>query len=112
MPFVPYVAPAPPSPRAQELGRQLSETIEKYCQENPNMSWSAIRQEMALAQRGAGAGKQLVAIALVIGLLILGVIGFYIVNRQPDMTNPPMLLMIVVVAAVIAVGIGFFLKNR
>ena len=113
MAFVPYVAPSsPPSPRAQELGRQLSEAIEKYCQENPDISGTEIRQAMALAQRGVGAGKQSVAIALVVGFLTLGVAGFYIINRQPDMADPPMLLMIVVIVAVIAVGIGFFLKNR
>jgi hypothetical protein len=111
MPFVPFVAPAPPSPRANELGRQLSEIIKKYCHENPDMTVTEIRQAMILAQRELGSGSQPVVIALVIALLLLGVIGFFFVNRQPDVMNQPILVMIVV-AAVITIGIGFFLKNR
>ncbi len=70
IPVTPYVAP-PPSPRARELSRRISELIERYERENPGVSETDIRQALSLAARRSGSSAALlwIAVGLVLALL-------------------------------------------
>ena len=81
VPVTPYIPP-PPSPLAQELGRRITELIDQFSRENPGLSAVEIRQGLQLAakQRCTGRAMALV-LALLIGLLLFGVLGFYFYAR-------------------------------
>lgn len=70
IPVTPYVAP-PPSPRARELSRRISELIERYEQENPGVSATEIRQALTLATSRSGSSSAVlwVVVGLVLALL-------------------------------------------
>jgi hypothetical protein len=72
MPFVPVVPASPPSPRAQELGRRLSEVVENFRREHSDMSGTEIRQAMRLAMGGVGVRPRALILGVVLGLLAFG----------------------------------------
>ena len=76
---VPIVIPPPtPSANAIELGNELTETIDRFRQENPNLSATEIHQALSLAIRDSGAdsSKAALIVALAICLLIFGLAAF------------------------------------
>ncbi len=84
MSFVPVVVTSPPpSPQARELGRRLTDTIDRFSEENPSVSPAEIQQALSLAtpssSRGAGRSGALVG-ALLVGLLIFGLLAYFYVS--------------------------------
>ncbi len=80
MSFVPVVVtPPPPSPQARELGKRLTDTIDRFSEENPSVSPAEIQQALSLATPSSGRSGAL-AIALLVGLLIFGLLAFFYVS--------------------------------
>lgn len=78
MTYVPGAVPPAPSPRARELGRRLTETIDDFRREHPGTSKADIGQAVSLATRAGTRGRATV-FALVLGLAILGaLVAFYL----------------------------------
>ena len=77
VPVTTYVPP-PPSPLAQELGRRISELIDQFQRENPGLSAVDIRRALQLAATQRGSNRAMaVGLALLVGLLLLGVLLFF-----------------------------------
>ncbi len=114
MTFVPAVPPPAPSPRANELGSRLTETIDRFREDNPSLSPTEIRQAMRLALKGAGTGGAGLAGALLTGCLIFGVLAFLYVSRSGlDLGEQPLILMTVIGSGIIALAVlAVTLKNR
>ena len=110
MSFVPFVPPSPPSPRAYELGRRLKETIDGFRQENPSVSKTEIRQAMGLATQRSG--SQPVLIALALGLMLLGALGFFYYSRQSGDVDRNVMMMVIIGAGIALVALKAFLKSR
>lgn len=71
MTFVPIIVPPPqPSPRAQELSRRVSEVVERFRREHPDMSASEIRQALSMASMRNGSSRA-VLIAVLLGTIAL-----------------------------------------
>jgi hypothetical protein len=68
--FVPVV-PQTPSPRAEQLGQRLAETIEQFRQQNPDLSGLEVRQaaQLAASRAGGTCGPPRAILALVAGLV-------------------------------------------
>jgi hypothetical protein len=81
MPFVPVTPPAPPSPRAQELGRRLKEAIDNFRREHPDITGAEIRQAMGLATSGVAGGRQAVLVGVLLGFLALAFLAFFLFRR-------------------------------
>jgi hypothetical protein len=112
MAFVPFVQPPPPSPRAYELGGRLKETIDGFRQENPSITGTEIKQAMDLARRGTGAGSQMIAIAIGVALLLLGLLAFLYFERQSGEANSIPMTAVVMGAMVVILVLKVFLRNR
>ena len=71
MSFVPVITPppAPPSPRAQELGYRLSALIEQFQREHPEMSAIEVRQALQLASTRQGVSSAAMIAAVLLGLV-------------------------------------------
>lgn len=65
-----YVPP-PLSPRARELGERITETIEAYRKDHPDLSWMDIVGALRVASRRSGANRPRMILALAIGALML-----------------------------------------
>jgi len=79
MSFVPVTVyvPPPPSPLAQELGRQIAVLIDQYSRENPGLTTAEINQALQLAARRSGTSKATtVILAVLVGLTVLGLLFF------------------------------------
>lgn len=81
MTFVPFVPPPAPSTRAYELGKRLKELIESFRRENPDTTTTDIWQAVDLAKSGFDGTSRNLVIALVAGLVILGLLAFYFFVR-------------------------------
>ena len=81
MTYVPFVPAPPPSAKAYELSRRLSDTIATYRSERPDASDLDIRQAIHLTSKQAGAGNQPALIAILIALLGLGLLGYFMFAR-------------------------------
>jgi hypothetical protein len=111
--FVPYVpAPPPPSPRAQELGRRLRETIEGFLQEHPGTTGSEIRQALQLAAREICGKGATAAVAVGAGLAILGALALVFMGRQVPGEPRVWILGTAVGLGVIAIAAAIALKRR
>ncbi len=108
MTFVPVVPnPPPPSPRADELGRRLTETIAGFRQEEPALSSVEIRQAVSLALRRAGVGGSGIAVVVAVLFLTLGLgVFFYFTQSGLDFADQPLILMLVVGTAIAGIGIA------
>jgi hypothetical protein len=83
MSFVPVVTPPPPpSPRARELARRISEAIEQFQREQPGTSSTDVRQALHLASASSGNGQKLALIAILIGLVLLGILAFIFLKQS------------------------------
>ncbi len=63
--------PPPPSPEARELGGHLTDIINAYQADHPNMSPMEVRQAVKLAQHAAPGGHKLAIRTVVIGLFVM-----------------------------------------
>ena len=69
MSFVPFIPPPEQaSPRAHELSRRITEAIESFRREQPDLKAEEIRQAARLALRGAGTGKE--QLVVILGVLV------------------------------------------
>jgi hypothetical protein len=88
-----FVPPPTPSPRAQELARRLSETIDGFA-----------REALRLAARGRGREATAVVLGMVVALALAGALGYTLLERrQPGEPAVPALLFPVLVAVLLAV---------
>ena len=81
MSFVPVVTPPPPSPRARELARRISEAIEQFRHEQPGTSSTDVRQALHLAAASSGTGQQLALKLILAGLVLLAVLAFVLLKQ-------------------------------
>ena len=109
--IVPVITPppAPPSPRARELGEQIALFVKDYQNENPDTSAMEIGQALMLARAhlrkelGGGPNLKLVGVALAMGLSMMVAIGVLIMVKQGgSVSNLP-------ASASIIIGIGIFI---
>lgn len=113
VPFVPYVPSAqPPSPRAQELGRRLAETIESFRREHPDTSPAEMREAVRLALAGRGGLSPAPAGVLLGTFALLGALGFLFMSRMHGGEDWPMVAMVIVFVLIIGVALAVSLKNR
>ncbi len=113
MTFVPVVSTPPaPSPRARKLGARLTETIDRFRQEDPTLSPAEIRQAIHLAKQGAGTGGSNIAIALAVMFLVLGLAVFFYFGRGVDFAEQPLFLILTIGVTIVAIGIAKMVKNR
>jgi len=110
--FVPFVPPQPPSPRAQELGRRLRETVGDFNRDNPGLKGAEIRQAMHIAMQGTAEAGTRVAVALAIGLALLVLLGFLIMGHKMPLSGQPVIIAALIVLGILLVGLVFVLKNR
>jgi hypothetical protein len=110
--FVPFVPPPPPSPRAQELGRRLRETVDEFKRDNPGLKGAEIRQAMHLGMQGQTEAGTRVAVGLALGLGLLVLFGFLFMGHQMPLGGQTVILTSLIVLGVLLVGIVFVLKNR
>ena len=110
--FVPFVPSPPPSPRAQELGRRVRETVDDFKRDNPGLKEEEIRQAMHLAMQGTGEAGKRVAVALAVGLALLVLLGFLVLGHQLPVIGQPIILVSLIVLGLLLAGIVFVLKNR
>jgi hypothetical protein len=81
MSFVPFIPPRQSSSaRAQELGRRISEVIETFRREHPDLRVREIQEAMRLALLGARAGSQSMAILLGVTLAVMGGLFFFFMS--------------------------------
>ena len=81
VPVTPYI-PQPPSPLAQELGRRIGGLIDQFSAENPGLSTTEIQQALQIAAQQRGTSRAMATVlALLIGLLLVGVLAFYFFVR-------------------------------
>jgi hypothetical protein len=109
MSFVPVIPPQEgASPRAQELSRRITEAIESFRREQPDLKPEEIRQAARLALRGAGTGKEQLVVILGALLALLGVGAFFALKSggAGESTYP-----IIAIAAIILV-LAVVLKIR
>jgi hypothetical protein len=90
----------------------LKETLDGFRQENPSVSNTEIRQAMGLATQRSGNQPVTIAIAMAIGLLLLGVLGFFFYSRQSGDVDRNVMMMVVIGAAIALVALKAFLRSR
>jgi hypothetical protein len=75
VPSVPYVPPPQASLEAQELARDIEETIVRYQEDHPSVRQEDFRQALHIARARAGAtSRQEIRIAVVVGLTLMVVL--------------------------------------
>jgi hypothetical protein len=110
--FIPYVPPQPPSPRAEELGQRLAETIEQYRQQHPDLDRTDVRQATRLALARSGGGPAVARgalVAVVAGALLLGLFAALAANGGRCPAQSPVLVIAVMAAALLVLLV---LKRR
>ena len=115
MTFVPVVTnPPAPSPRANELGRRLTETIDRFREEDPSVSPSEVRQALMLARPRDGSDRSSIAAALVAVFLVFGLVMFlYFTQAGAALGGPPLTLFALIGFGIVALAIvSAKLKNR
>ena len=110
-----YVPAPPPSEKAHELGRKLAEVIRNFSRDNPGVSALEIRQAFQLALTEIGIKSRAASIALILGLVLFGLLAFFVYGmfgRGLRIENPSMILGVVVLLGVVALGIAFIRRNQ
>jgi hypothetical protein len=110
--FVPYVPHERPSPRAEELGKRLAETIDAYCREHPDLSGEEIRQAAHLATASKAGQNPAVAVAVVAVFILAGVLAALVAKGHLGFDEQFLLPGIVLLVVILVVGVLFFLKSR
>ncbi|MDH5643866.1 MAG: hypothetical protein OEY63_06665 [Gemmatimonadota bacterium] len=104
--FVPIVPPPPPSPEAEELGGLILEIIDRYADQNPEISKRDVRRALSIASERVGLERNKLALILgvVMGVLALaGVVVFGNVNTgSPSGPVPFAILASVIGLAIVA----------
>lgn len=109
---VPTAPPAPPSPEAQELGRHLTDVINAYQADHPNMSPLEVRQTIQLArQTGGGTDAKMAIKAISLGLLAMTAVGLFFLRATRDMGQVPW-LMVSIGVMVVVLGVVAAIKSR
>ena len=109
---VPSAAPAPPSPEAQELGRHLTDVINAYQADHPNMSSLEVRQAIQLARRtGGGTDAKMAIKATLGGLVVMMGLGLLFFRSNPDMGRVPW-LMVAIGGLVVVLGVVAAMASR
>jgi hypothetical protein len=106
------VVPQPPSPRAQELGRRLRETIDTFRRDNPGITGPEIQQAMQLATQGLTQVGARLLVALAVGLVALGLVAFLFLGRQAPLGGQTMILTSIVILGILLIALVFVMKNR
>ena len=112
MSFVPFVPPSAPSPRTDELGGRLKETVDSFRRDHPELSDAEIRQAMELAAKGTRAKHPAALVLLMAGFALLGVLVFRLVGRVLPAVGQTPILTILVVACILAIAIAALIRNR
>ena len=96
IPVVPIVPQAPPSPEAEDLGKKIAELVRLMRQENPRIGAQDVRVGLSLAEQnlrpeigGSPATKWLLIVALLVGMVILGV---FVATQQGQAMDIPWLM--------------------
>lgn len=111
--FIPYVPPRPPSPRAEELGQRLAETIEQFRQQHPDLDQTDVAQATRLAVSRAGVAPAAVPaplIAVAVGLLLAGLFAMLAADGGGCPAQAP--VMMIAIAVAVAVLLLVVLKRR
>ncbi len=108
---VPTAPPAPPSPEAQELGRHLTDVINAYQADHPNMSPLEVRQAIQLARRTGGTDANMAMKVIAVGLVAMMALGLVLLRATRDTGQVPWLMvgigvMVVVLGVVAAIKSG------
>jgi hypothetical protein len=109
MVFVPVPVQPPESPRVRELSRKIKETIDEFQQHYP-MTPTEIRQALYHAAGSAGGRRRPLVIALVGGVMALGV-ALFVGSRPGQPTGGgsglavavPVAVMLAALAVVVAI---------
>lgn len=104
MTYVPTVPPSqtPPSPRTRELASLLQKVLEEYRKSHPSLTSSEIRGAFKLAYMSTRGGSQRIAVflslgvALLVGLLALGLFVFESGGGTDWVTAMPVVVMAVI----------------
>jgi hypothetical protein len=70
MSFVPFIPPFAASDRAQELARELEETVDRFRRRHPDMSAFEVRQALRLVRRTSAASARGPLLAVAIGVTV------------------------------------------
>ncbi len=112
MTYIPVTPSPTPSPRAQELGRLLTETIDGFRRNHPGMTEAEIRQAMSLATAKGGTKSQAIVLALLVGLALLGVLSFFYLSRGGSFEGgQPWVLVMIVGFGIVGAAVAAF-RNR
>ena len=76
------------------------------------MSSTEIRQAMSMATQGSGNQPVTMVIAMAIGLLLLGLFGFFFYSRQSGDVDRNVMMMVVIGAGIALVALKAFLRSR
>ncbi len=87
------------SPRAQQLGRKIAETIEAYRREHGAVDGMELRQALKVAQEQTAA-KTPPAFFLLLAVLLGGILAAAIVSRSTG-GDAPVVLMVLLSAAIL-----------
>ena len=72
MSFIPVVTPPPPSPRAQELARRVSDLVRQARLEQPGINDTDVRQALQLVAAESGRSQLIVTKLVLVGIALLG----------------------------------------
>ena len=112
MTYVPVTPPPAPSPRAQELSRLLTETIDGFRRDHPGMTGTEIRQALSLATSPDSTKRRAMVIALALGLLLFGLLIFFYQSRGGSFEGgQPWVLVAIGVFSIVGVAVAA-LRNR
>ncbi len=109
---VPIAPPAPPSPEAQELGQHLTDVINAYQADHPNMSSLEVRQAIQLARRaGGGTDANMAMKVIAVGLAAMMGLGLLFFRASRDMGQVPW-VMVGIGGLVVVLGVVAVIANR
>jgi hypothetical protein len=76
MVFVPVVhRKRPPSPKAQELGNELTQIVQRFRQKHPELSSEEVSEAFRLAAEGGTGRKETAQVALAFAVALLIAVG-------------------------------------
>ncbi len=106
-------APLPSSPKVRELGMRLSELIQDFQRQHPNMSAGEVRQAIRYAATRVSGGRSsstavAVGAASAAGFGVLGAI----VATQSEASPRFVVLAGIIAVGIVAVGLAALRRNR
>ena len=113
MVYVPSAPPPPSSPRIRELGMRLSEVIQDFQRQHPNMSAGEVRQAIRYAATRVS-GRRSSSPAAVVGAVAaagFGMVGALVATQSE--TGPRFVVLASIIAlGIVAVGLAVLRRNR